>query len=273
MDPQNILDLYDQEMRKDAPPGRATIHQQPGLTFFTVPPPSPRRGWVVFTQLEPMAADKAIRTTTDFFRQYGGEFEWKVYGHDSPPDLKERLLAQGFVPEDLESVLALDLESVPPEFWEPSSVSVKRLTERSRLKDVTRIEGEVWNDMFGESSFDLEAMLGEEMQQTPEGISIYAAYADGEPASSAWIRFYPGRQFAELYGGATVPGQRRKGMYTALVQARAKEARQRGVRFLVVDTSLMSRPILEKRGFVFLTHAQGFVKGFGAPQTKTARDP
>lgn len=265
MDPQSILHLYDEEMRKDAPAGRATIHRQPGLTFFTIPPPSPRSGWVIFTQLEAAAADDVIHSTTEFFKQHGGEFEWKVYGHDQPPDIKERLLAHGFVSEELESVLALDLQAVSREFWDPSPVDVQRLTEARQLADVAQIESAV----FAEESFDIESVLGVELKETPEAISIFVAYASGRPASSAWIRYYPGRQFAELYGGATVASQRGKGLYTALVQARAREARERGVRFLVVDTSPMSRPILEKRGFVFLTHAQGFVRGFPAAQPGT----
>jgi hypothetical protein len=258
VDPKDILSLYDREMRQDAPAGRATMYQQPGLTFFTIPPPSPRRGWVIFTRLDPDVADAAIQSTVDFFRQQGGTFEWKVYGHDTPADLKERLLAQGFVPEDPESVLALDLETVPQEFWAPSPIKIERLTDPNQLAAVNRIEAEV----FEEHSFDIEAVLGVEMQETPEAISVYVAHGDSAPASSAWIRFYPGRQFAELYGGATLPSQRGRGLYRALVQARARESRERGVRFLVVDTSPMSRPILERNGFVYLTQTQPFVMEF-----------
>jgi GNAT superfamily N-acetyltransferase len=76
------------------------------------------------------------------------------------------------------------------------------------------------------------------------------------------VRFYPGRQFAELYGGSTVEEYRGRGLYSGLVRARAQEARARGVRFLAVDTSPMSRPILEKAGFTFLAHTQPFVYSF-----------
>jgi GNAT superfamily N-acetyltransferase len=251
-------------MRKEAPLGLATIYQQPGLTFFTIPPPGSRSGWVIYTRLDPALADQAIQSTIEFFKQYGGEFEWKVYDHDTPPDLKERLLAHGFVSEDLEAVLALDLETVPPGFWEPSSASVHRITDPGQLADVTLIEAEVWDEPFT----DLGAMLGAEMQATPDQLSIYVAYAGAEPASTAWIRFYPECQFAELYGGATVPRQRGKGLYTALVKARALEARRRGVRFLVVDTSPMSRPVLEKLGYVFLTCSQPYVMKFSEARTK-----
>jgi predicted acetyltransferase len=55
-----------------------------------------------------------------------------------------------------------------------------------------------------------------------------------------------------MWGGATLATHRGKGYYTALVAARLQEAMQRGARFLFIDASPMSRPILERRGFVFL---------------------
>jgi len=47
-----------------------------------------------------------------------------------------------------------------------------------------------------------------------------------------------------------VAGFRNQGLYTALLAVRAREARDKGYRFLTVDASEMSRPILEKHGFV-----------------------
>lgn len=254
MNPHDILALYDREMRADAPGSLAAVYKQPGLTYLTMPPPSPFAGWVIYTRLDPMDADAAIQSTLNFFKPIG-EFEWKVYDHDTPADLKERLLARGFIPDEVETVVALDLEQVPPEFWQSAAADVRQVSDPRGLAEINRIESAVW----GESFADLEESLAEEMRAAPEGISVYLAYAGGQPASCAWARFYPGRQFAELYGGSTLPQQRGKGLYTALVKARAQEARQRGVRFLVVDASEMSRPVLEKLGFVVLTHAQAFV--------------
>jgi len=259
MEAQAILELYDQTMRKDATASRANIHKKPGLTYFLALPPSPRAGWVIYTRLDESNVEEAIRSTLDFFRDKGGEFEWKVYDHDTPADLKERLLKRGFEAEELEAVLAFDMEEAPPAFWEPHQATVRRITDPKELSAVTRIESDVW----GEPYDDLEAALAEEMRTTPDQLSVFLAYAGDEAACSAWIRYYPGSVFAELYGGSTLAAQRGKGLYKALVQARAKEARERGVRFLVVDTSPMSRPILQRRGFVFLTHAQGLVMDFG----------
>jgi GNAT superfamily N-acetyltransferase len=258
MHPETILHLYDQEMRQNPYPAGGAVHQRPGLTYFTLPSPSPFAGWVLYTRLDPAAAEQAIPSTLEFFAPWGGEFEWKVYDHDTPPDLKERLLARGFVPDEPESLLALDLETVPPAFWQPPAADVRRLADPAQLSIVTGIEAEVWGEDFS----DLEETLAAEMQAVPGQLSVYVAYADGQPASSAWTRFYPLRQFAELYGGATLPRHRGQGLYTALVKTRAHEARQRGVRFLMVDASAMSRPVLEKLGFVFLTHTQPFIMKF-----------
>jgi len=255
MDPQTILHLFDQTMRKDAPAGRATVHQRPGLTFFTTSAPNPSACWVIYTHLDPVDAGKAIQCTIDFLKQYNCEIEWVIYDHDMPPDLKERLLTLGFISESSEAVMALDLETVPPGFWEPSKVKICKITDPEQLNIITHIESEVWGELVD----DLEAELSAELQAVPGQTSIYVAYADEEPASGAWVRFYPGRQFAKLYGGTTVAHQRSKGLYTALVKTRAEEARQRGVRYLIVYASPMSHRVLEKLGFILLTHTQVFV--------------
>jgi predicted GNAT family acetyltransferase len=58
-----------------------------------------------------------------------------------------------------------------------------------------------------------------------------------------------------LWGGATVPAYRKRGLYTALVSARAQEAKARGIRCLTIDASPASRAILEKFGFQLMAYA------------------
>jgi GNAT superfamily N-acetyltransferase len=93
------------------------------------------------------------------------------------------------------------------------------------------------------------------MDHAPETLSVYLASVGETPAACGWIRFRPGGAFAGLWGGATIPELRHRGIYTALVGARLDEARRRGVRYVTVDAGQMSRPILEKLGFQLLTHA------------------
>jgi predicted acetyltransferase len=56
-----------------------------------------------------------------------------------------------------------------------------------------------------------------------------------------------------LLGGATLPDWRGRGLYRAMVAARAREAAARGVPLLHVDASPASAPILRRCGFHEIT--------------------
>jgi predicted acetyltransferase len=69
------------------------------------------------------------------------------------------------------------------------------------------------------------------------------------------VYYHPHSQFADLWGGSTLPNCRGRGLYTAVLAARVQEAVQRGYRFLTIDASPMSRPIVARHGFRLLTYA------------------
>ena len=196
-------------------------------------------------------ADAVIDSEIAFFEALGLDFEWKAYDHDTPPDLVARLRARGFEIEDPETVMVLDLTDAADALWQPIAQDVRRLTDPAQLVEVAAIHEAVW----GERSDWLVEALADEMAADAERIQFYLAYADGVPACSAWIRFHPGTQFASLWGGSTLPAYRGRGLYTALLSVRAQQARQRGFRYLTIDASPMSRPIVAKHGFRFLTFA------------------
>jgi GNAT superfamily N-acetyltransferase len=255
MEPQAILALFDDEMRIHAPTIRARQIEQPGLTFFIGEPPAMRSGWVIYTHLDEANVDETIRDVISLVQHEADDFEWKTYDHDTPANLRERLLAHGFEPEEPEALVALDLDDAPDFLWQPVTADVRRITAPEGIDAVMSVEQEVWGDPPGQLAEELKR----ELRETPQLLSMYLAYGDGQPASVGWTRFYEGRQFADLWGGSTLPQYRGRGLYTALVAARAQEARARGVRFLTVDASPMSRPILEKHGFRFLTYTQPFI--------------
>ncbi|MFD0070040.1 GNAT family N-acetyltransferase, partial [Streptomyces sp. NPDC127574] len=59
----------------------------------------------------------------------------------------------------------------------------------------------------------------------------------------------PGGTFAGLRGGTTVPPWRGRGIYHALIAARARLALARGAAHLHVDASRASAPTLRRPGF------------------------
>jgi hypothetical protein len=83
----------------------------------------------------------------------------------------------------------------------------------------------------------------------------YVAYdaPGGEPVSIGRLYTHPDSAFGGLYGGGTLAAFRGRGFYRATVAARARDARELGARYLLVDALPTSRPILESLGFQHLT--------------------
>ena len=208
-------------------------------------------GVVLHSSLTADTADAVIASQMAFFSGLGQEFEWKVFSHDQPPDLVQRLAAHGFEIDETEAVLVYDLRSAADLPGPARDVAVKRISTHHELRDVTLVKARVYGDGFS----DIADRLAYEMDHAPETLSVYLASVGETPAACGWIRFRPGGAFAGLWGGSTIPELRHRGIYTALVGARLDEARRRGVRYVTVDAGQMSRPILEKLGFQLLTHA------------------
>lgn len=247
MNAEQILALFDQEQRRDVEFSDVrrevtpTVVRQVGLYH--------PQSAIIYSWLTPENVEAAIREEIAYFSRLGHSVEWKVYAHDTPPDLKERLLAHGFEAEEPEALVILDLETAPVALFQPVRHDVRRITDPDELSDVAIVYEGVWQEDFAL----LHERLANDLRQDPDHICVYVAYVDGLPASSAWIYFHEGSQFASLWGGSTLPAYRKRGLYSALLAARAQEAHRRGVRFLTVDASPMSRPILQSFGFQWLT--------------------
>jgi hypothetical protein len=200
------------------------------------------------------AADAAIVAEVDHHRRLGVGFEWKVYSHDGPGDLRDRLARHGFAVGPCEAVLAFDLADRAP--WlgvgddddddeGAGRDSVSRV-DRPELVDVFRRTAE---SAFG-TDHGTAGQLAAALAAGSDQHRGYVAYAqDGTPAAVGRLYTHPRSAFAGLYGGGTVPAHRGQGLYRAVVAARARDAVAAGARYLIVDALPTSRPILERLGF------------------------
>jgi ribosomal protein S18 acetylase RimI-like enzyme len=102
-------------------------------------------------------------------------------------------------------------------------------------------------------------MLEGEQTVSPESLTIAVVEAGEEIVCAGWVRFVPGTEFASLWGGSTLPAWRRRGIYRAMVAYRASLVATCGVRYLQVDASDDSRPILERLGFVPVTTTTPYI--------------
>jgi GNAT superfamily N-acetyltransferase len=223
------------------------------------------RGFVGYRDLAGLEGDdldELIARQVRFFADRGQGFEWKLHGHDRPTDLPDRLGAAGFEPEEVETVVIARVSDLPDVSAPPEGVAVREVTDRSGMARIARLEEAVWGDDHGWLDD-----LWEERVADSEGLRIFVAEAGEVTVSAGWVRFPSGTEFATLWGGATLPDWRGRGIYRALVARRAQIAAERGLRYVEVDASDDSRPILERLGFMPVTTTTPYV---WSPEAVTA---
>jgi GNAT superfamily N-acetyltransferase len=215
VDTTQILGLFDEQMRRKAAPDCLYVGNGWSAVLWR-----PDDG-----EIEPLVAR---------MREVPGHVEWKYYSHDGP-ELRERLLAAGLVPEDEETVVVAEAASIAPP---PAEVEL-----RVAAQEFEDLAAHVFGKRYG----------------LPEKAVAVVAMVDGQPVSGGRVDFEDGVEFAGLYGGITLPEYRGRGLYRATVAKRAELARERGYRWLYSDALPTSRPILERLGFVPLTTTTPFV--------------
>lgn len=215
MDTTETLAIFDDQMRRRAAPDCLFVSKGWSAVLWR-----PDDG-----EVEPLVAR---------MRELPGHVEWKYYSHDGP-ELRERLVAAGLVPEDEETVVVADAASIPPP---PADVELRVVTD-----EFVDLAARVFGNRF----------------ELPEKAVAVVAMVDGQPVSGGRVDFEDGVEFAGLFGGNTLPEYRGRGLYRATVAKRAELARERGYRWLYVDALPTSRPILERLGFVAITTTTPYV--------------
>lgn len=250
MDHEVVLGLFDRQMRRDA------LADDPGARVERVGDVVRQVGagnddWngVVWSDLNEATADAAIAAQIRYFASLGREFEWKLYAHDQPGDLAGRLRAAGFSPEPEETVMVARISDLSPGVALPEGIHLQPVTDPSGVD----LAADVHEQAFGTSADRLRHRMLSQLAGQPETFSIVVAMAGDVPVCAARMELHPGTDFAGLWGGGTVAAWRGRGVYRALVAHRARIAADLGYRYLQVDASSQSRPILQRLGFAALS--------------------
>lgn len=249
MKTEDILARFDAQVRRDivAEPGIRVERTARAVRVIGL--------WncVLYSDLDDNTVDREIAAQIDRFRRFGAQFEWKVYDHDQPSDLADRLAHAGFEPEAKETLTVFDLSGELPSAPPPPGITVRQVSDAQGVADASTV---------GERAFgiDYSAMNDGFLARLPLGtVTIYVAYDGTEPVSAARLETPPDCEFAGLYGGGTAPAYRRRGIYRSLVGVRAHEALRRGYRYLNVDAADQSLPILKRLGFVPIAPVRAWV--------------
>jgi hypothetical protein len=258
VDDEVLLRAYDDQMR-----GIGGL-ERPGVTIERDGPllraSGQFRGFVTGPRdlgVDGAELDALIARQREYFAARGEAVEWKTRGHDLPADLTQRLRAAGFVPEGQETVLIGIAAGIAADPVLSAGVSLRQVTADADMHAIAAMENEVWGEHLGWLADGLITRV----RSAPDDIAIFAVedQAAGRLVSAAWLVFYPGTGFAGLWGGSTLAAWRGRGIYRALVAVRAQRAVQCGVRYLEVDASDDSAPILRRLGFRAVTTTTPYV--------------
>jgi hypothetical protein len=207
---------------------------------------------VLWSGLDEAGADEAIaRQVADYRARPDVEsFEWKLYSHDRPADLGDRLAVAGFVADDTEALMVAEAAEIAALAAPlPPDVELVPVTDAAGVELVAAVHDEAFTVGTGAR---LRARLLAQFEVAPENLLVLLAMAGDRPVCAARMDFTQGTDFAGLWGGGTVAEWRGRGIYRALVAHRARVALERGYRYLYVDASDQSRPILARLGFTQL---------------------
>ena len=257
----DLLRAYDDQLRMEGEVGRAADVVRHGPLLWAV---FHHGGFVTYRDLggaEGADLDRLIEETVAHFE--GGtdvaSFEWKSRGHDRPDDLGARLVAHGLVAEPLETVMIGEASLLAADVPSADGVVVRRAGDGGDLvEDITRMLA-AQEAVFGG---DRGPSLDDALAELDGGGSEYwlAEVVDRrEVVAAGRLTVVPGTTFAGVWGGSVLPQWRGRGIYRALVAARASAALARGVHLIHSDCTDMSRPILERSGLVAVTTTTPYV--------------
>ncbi|MGC0313380.1 GNAT family N-acetyltransferase [Kitasatospora acidiphila] len=269
--PDALLKLYDRQFRRSSDARGRLLADDSGPLV---------RGGVsgILTSRQPDLGVTGAALDELIHRQIAGgtAVDWRLHGHDRPGELGDRLLAAGFTAKRSGTVLvgetaALTGELAPPTDVTPPAgvplptgvtlpanlplppgVTIRRTTDPADADRIADQHTEVWGEDLG----FLAEILKDRLADRPDGIPILLAEAaDGTLVCSAWMLLREDSDFATLLGGSTLKAWRGRGIYRALVTHRARIAEQHGYRYLHVEASDHSAPILRRLGFQAITTA------------------
>jgi len=244
MDLTDVLALYDAEVRAhpQVQPGMA-VERTCGVVRITGP-----FNFISAWALTPDSARVAVAEQAAHFRRLSQELLWRVHDYDQPLGLSSHLADEGFTASETGTLMIFDLANAL-DSQAADGVEVRRVRTVEELDGFATAAGRA----FGQEESWRRANYADRLNEAD--LILLVAYIADEAVASARLEMSAGWSFGLLQGGGVAPEHRRRGVYRALVAARAEYARSRGLKYLVTDARETSRPILQSLGFMPAAHA------------------
>lgn len=259
-----LLAAYDDQLRTDVEVRRAAVVRRLGplhLAAFD-------GGFGLITyrgldQVPPAELPALVGRARDRLLAEGSltRIEWKTRAHDGVQGLSAALLAHGFVAGERESIMIGELRGLDSSVQLPDRVTLRPVTTTADIRAMAVMQEQVFGT--SESSPATDAWIAD-LRADPD-TELWVAEHDGTVISAGRVQRVPGSDFVGLWGGATLPQWRGRGIYRALTAARARSALASGYRLAHSDSTEFSRPILQRAGLVRVSTTTPYLWRTGTP--------
>lgn len=187
-----------------------------------------------------------IRRMQAFFQGHASSFAWTVGPTTQPTTMTDFLLARGFSLVATTECLTLDLATLPETTPRPGGLQIGEMRDAEALRPLIMLEQEGFSASPELAQSYYDAYVGVGFGGT-HSWHHYLASLDSEPAGIVSLLLHAG--IAGIFGVATHPAFRRKGVGAALTLHALHEAKARGYRVAVLSPTEMSLQIYRRLGF------------------------
>lgn len=203
------------------------------------------------------AISAKIKTILRYFREKQlNEIGWSLGQDCQPANMADYLEKQGFRQlEDENMGMALDITAVRAE-EEVEGLEIREIEDLESLKILRKmeIEGFGSSEEFAQYYYEMYAGAG-----FGKGTAWrhFSGWWQGQAVAATSLLFYAG--VAGIYGVATVPEARKRGIARALVLRAIAVARQEGYHIAILSPTDMSERIYRRLGFREYTRIRHYI--------------
>lgn len=172
--------------------------------------------------------------------------------------LFNQLQRNGYRAEEEHGAFVIDVDDLSKK---KNDVVIHNVKNMDMMKKMYRMRIEIFGGIFPSNEQQLELELQQCSQENPK-VERFVAEVDGELAGTGSITYFENLNFAFIWAGGVREDFRGRGIYTSLLQARAKACRERGIQYLgLYARNKSSAPIVAAQGFEKVGTMVSYEKG------------
>lgn len=230
---------------------RITFHDDADVKWFVSGVPFPLLNGASSAKLDPESADRRIDEILGEFQAAQVPMLWWTGPATRPQDIGSRLIARGLTKAGDPPGMAMDLMELDADEVPPEGVTIKRLNSDDMLEEYKHVllQGfgagiAVFVDFIVDVYYDIYKKTG-----YGEGgdVQNYLAYLEGAPVGACTVVY--GAGVAGIYNVATVEEARGRGIGRAVTLRPLLDARERGYRVGVLESSELGYNVYKRLGF------------------------